>query len=173
MEYDFEEEETLEGAADLGTMIREMSIDQITRSGNVDEAEEEDFFEEEDSIHDATLDDLNDIEDTEEEDEEEDLDESDTEEDVIHEEFTEGSEAAPTNGFDQAQAGTAIPARDRDRSSDRGRGRRDGRRFARSDRGDRNDRARHAGGAADRERSGGGGRDRRGGRSSMQSTNLP
>ena len=30
---DFDEEETLEGAADLGTMIREMSIDQITRSG--------------------------------------------------------------------------------------------------------------------------------------------
>ena len=31
---DFDEEETLEGAADLGTMIREMSIDQITRPGD-------------------------------------------------------------------------------------------------------------------------------------------
>ena len=30
---DFDEEETLEGAADLGTMLREMSIDQITGSG--------------------------------------------------------------------------------------------------------------------------------------------
>jgi ribonuclease E len=172
MEDDFEEEETLEGAADLGTMIREMSIDQITRSGNVDEEEEEDDFEEEDTLHDPTLEDLNDLEESEEEEDEDELDESDTEEDVLHEEFTEGSEAAPTNGFDQAQVGAATPARDRDRSSDRGRGRRDGRRdrFGRSDRGDR---PRHAGGAADRERSGGGGRDRRGGRSSMQSTNLP
>jgi ribonuclease E len=173
MEDDFEEEETLEGAADLGTMIREMSIDQITRSGNVDEEQEEDDLEEEDAIHDPTLEDLSDLEESEEEDEE-DLDESDTEEDVLHEEFTEGSEAAPTNGFDQAQTGAVIPARDRERSGDRGRGRRDGRRdgrrFGRSDRGDR---PRHAGGAADRERSGGGGRDRRGGRSSMQSTNLP
>jgi ribonuclease E len=176
MDDDFEEEETLEGAADLGTMIREMSIDHITGSGTGEGPNEadldEDDFEEEDSIHDPTLEDLTDIEESEEEDEE-DLDESDTEEDVLHEEFTEGVEAAPTNGFDQAQAGTAVPARDRDRSSDRGRGRRDGRRdgrrFGRSDRGDR---PRHAGGAADRERSGGG-RDRRGGRSSMQSTNLP
>jgi ribonuclease E len=169
---DFDEEETLEGAADLGTMIREMSIDQITRSGNVDEEEEEeDDFEEEDAIHDPTIGDL----DTDgDEDDEEDLDESDTEEDVIHEEFAEGSEA-PSNGFDQTQAGVAVPARDRNRDSDRGRGRRDGRRdgrrFGRSDRG--GDRPRQTGGAADRERSGGGGRDRRGGRSSMQSTNLP
>jgi ribonuclease E len=168
---DFDEEETLEGAADLGTMIREMSIDQITRSGNVDEEEEEDDFEEEDTLHDPTLDDLSS---DEEEDDEEDLDESDTEEDVIHEEFAEGSET-PANGFDHATS-TAAPAPSRDRSNDRGRGRRDGRRdgrrFGRSDRGDRSDRPRHTGGAADRERSGGG-RDRRGGRSSMQSTNLP
>jgi ribonuclease G len=171
---DFDEEETLEGAADLGTMIREMSIDQITRSGNVDEEEQEEDFEEEDALHDPTLDDLSDLEETETEDEDEDLDESDTEEDVLHEEFTEGSEAAPANGFDQAQAGTAIPARDRDRGSDRGRGRRDGRRDGRRfGRSDRSDRPRHTGGAADRERSSGGGRDRRGGRSSMQSTNLP
>src|SRR5258708_37529570 len=138
MADDLDEEETVEGAADLGTMIREMSIDQITRSGNVDEEEEEDDFEEEDTLLDPTIEDLSDLEESEEEDDEEDLDESDTEEDVLHEEFTEGSEAAPTNGFDQAQAGTAIPARDRDRGSDRGRGRRDGRRdgrrFGRSDR---------------------------------------
>jgi ribonuclease E len=151
MDDDFEEEETLEGAADLGTMIREMSIDQITRSGHVDEDEEEDDLEEEDTIHDPAHD-LTDLDESDEDEEEEDLDESDTEEDVLHEEFTEGGETAPANGLDQAQAGTAGPARDRDRSSDRGRGRRDGRRdgrrFGRSDRGDRNDRARHAGGAA-------------------------
>jgi ribonuclease G len=171
---DFEEEETLEGAADLGSMLREMSIDQITRSGtgegpNEDDLDEEDF-EEEDAILDPT-DTLADSD----EDDDEDLDESDTEEDVIHEEFAEGSEA-PANGFDQPQAGAAVPTPGRTRDNDRGRGRRDGRRdgrrFGRSDRGDRNDRPRHTGGAADRERSGGG-RDRRGGRSSMQSTNLP
>jgi ribonuclease G len=171
---DFEEEETLEGAADLGTMIREMSIDQITRSGNVDEEEEEDDLEEEDTLHDPTLDDLSDLEDSEEEDEEEDLDESDTEEDVLHEEFAEGSEVPSngldSNGFDQTQAGAAIPVPGRTRDSDRGR--RDGRRDGRRERFGRSDRPRHSGGAGDRERSGGG-RDRRGGRSSMQSTNLP
>ena len=172
---DFDEEETLEGAADLGTMIREMSIDHITGSGTGEGPNEEDIdeedFEEEDTIHDPAI---GDLDDTEDEGDEEDLDESDTEEDVIHEEFAEGSEI-PSNGLDQTQA--AAPARDR--NGDRGRGRRDGRRdgrsssrFGRSDRGDRNDRPRHTGGAADRERSGGG-RDRRGGRSSMQSTNLP
>ena len=42
---DLDEEETLEGAADLGTMIREMSIDEITRIGDAED-EEEDFIEE-------------------------------------------------------------------------------------------------------------------------------
>ena len=164
---DFDEEETLEGAADLGTMIREMSIDQITRSGNVEEEEDEDELEEEDAVYDPNY-----TEDAEAH--EEDLDEADTEEDVLHEEFAEGSENG--GNFDQAQAGTIAPSPDR--SQDRSRGRRDGRRdgrrgdrFGRSS-GDRNDRPRYAGGAGDRERSGGG-RDRRGGRSSMQSTNLP
>ena len=45
---DFDEEETLEGAADLGTMIREMSIDQITRPATMI-VEEDDDLEEEDS----------------------------------------------------------------------------------------------------------------------------
>jgi ribonuclease E len=171
---DFEEEETLEGAADLGTMIREMSIDQITRSGNVDE-EEEDDLEEEDAIPDPLSDDLDESDD---EDEEEDLDESDIEEDVIHEDFSEEGEVTRTNGEDHAQNGAATPSPGRNRDQDRGRGRRDGRRdgrrgdrFGRS--GDRSERPRNTGGAGDRERSGGGGRDRRGGRSSMQSTNLP
>jgi ribonuclease E len=172
---DFDEEETLEGAADLGTMIREMSIDQITRSGNVDE-EEEDDLEEEDSIHDPLHDELDEAGDEEEDDEE---DESDTEEDVLHEDLSEEGEVAHTNGVDHAQNGAATPSPDRTRDQDRGRGRRDGRRdgrrgdrFGRSS-GDRSDRPRNTGGAGDRERSGGGGRDRRGGRSSMQSTNLP
>jgi ribonuclease G len=167
---DFEEEETLEGAADLGTMLREMSIDQITRSGNADE-EEEDDFEEEDAVYDPLIGDL------EETDEEEDLDESDTEEDVLHEEIVEGDEVSPANGFDHAQTGAAAPSPDRNRDQDRGRGRRDGRRdgrrgdrYGRSDRGDR---PRNTGGAGDRDRGNNGGRDRRGGRSSMQSTNLP
>jgi ribonuclease E len=171
---DFEEEETLEGAADLGTMIREMSIDQITRSGNLEE-EEEDDLEEEDAIHDPLSNDLDDSDDEEDED----LDESDTEEDVIHEEFNEGDDVAASNGFNPAQTGAAAPSPHRNRDNDRGRGRRDGRRdgrrgdrFGRSDRGPSSDRPRNTGGAGDRERSGGG-RDRRGGRSSMQSTNLP
>ncbi|WP_158791154.1 Rne/Rng family ribonuclease [Granulicella sp. L60] len=165
---DFEEEETLEGAADLGTMIREMSIDQITRSGNVDQDEEDDL-EEEDAIYDPTVGDLDD-----ESDEDEDLDESDTEEDVLHEEFAEGSEL-DTNNSGQPSIGAAAPATDRNREgNDRGRGRRDGRRDGRrGDRFGRSERPRSTGGAGDRERSGGGGRDRRGGRSSMQSTNLP
>jgi ribonuclease E len=166
---DFEEEETLEGAADLGTMLREMSIDQITRSGNVDE-EEEDDLEEEDAVYDPLIGDL-------EEADEEDLDESDTEEDVLHEEIVEGDEVSPANGFDQAQAGAVAPSTDRNRDQDRGRGRRDGRRDGRRGdrygRGDRSDRPRNAGGAGDRDRANNGGRDRRGGRSSMQSTNLP
>jgi ribonuclease E len=167
---DFDEEETLEGAADLGTMIREMSIDQITRSGNVDE-EEEDDLEEEDTLHDPLNDDSE---------EDEDLDESDTEEDVLHEEFSEDSESnevTHANGVDHAEAGTGAPSQDRTRdierrSSRRDGGRRDGRRGDRYGRSG-SDRPRNTGGAGDRERSGGGGRDRRGGRSSMQSTNLP
>ena len=65
---DLDEEETVEGATELGTMLREMSIDQLTRtSPQVDEEDEieEDDFEEDDL----------DEEDLEEEDEEEQDDE--------------------------------------------------------------------------------------------------
>ncbi|WP_263368157.1 Rne/Rng family ribonuclease [Edaphobacter bradus] len=150
---DLDEEETLEGAADLGSMIREMSIDEITRVGDGDE--EEDDFIEEDSIHGHhdVLDEA--VEEGEE------LDESDeTEDEVAHDEDREGyAEAGEGDG--------AAPAerRDYDRGGDRGRGRgrRDGRR------GDRG-RGRHNG-SGDRERTGG--RDRRGVRNSVQATNLP
>ncbi len=165
---DFEEEETLEGAADLGTMIREMSIDEITRSSHDDDGEEDDL-EEEDSVYDPLNGDG-------EQGDEEDIDEADSEEDVIHEDFSQDGEAAAFSGMDQTHASPASPSPDRNRDQvrdqDRGRGRRDGRRGDRSSR-DRFERPRNTGGAGDRERSNVGGRDRRGGRSSMQSTNLP
>ncbi len=166
---DLDEEETLEGAADLGTMIREMSIDEITGSGTGEGPNQEDLdddLEEEDSFDDGTHD---------EEDDEEDSDsDEDTEDEdgLSHDESedSEGSELAPPNGSDHSQA--AAPGADRSREGDRGRSRRDGRRGdRRGDRGGRGDRARHTGGSGDRERSGG--RDRRGGRNSMQTTDLP
>ncbi|MCU1319421.1 MAG: ribonuclease, Rne/Rng family [Edaphobacter sp.] len=164
---DLDEEETLEGAADLGTMLREMSIDQITRSG-INPEEEEDELEEEDSIDDRSLDDLEDEGDDLDETESEESEESDDQ--FTHHEFADGAELTTTSGFDESH-GTA-PSQDRSTEGDRSRGRRDGRRDGRrGDRSGRGDRARHTGGAGDRERSGG--RDRRGGRSSMQSTNLP
>ncbi|HWW23154.1 MAG TPA: Rne/Rng family ribonuclease [Edaphobacter sp.] len=156
---DLDEEETLEGAADLGTMLREMSIDQITSNGiEGEEEEEEEDFEEEDSIDDRSFGDVAD--------EEDDLDETEESEDgLAADELADGAELTTTADADQ---NGATP--DRSREGDR-RGRRDGRRDGRrGDRG-RGDRIRHTGGAGDRERSGG--RDRRGGRSSMQATNLP
>ena len=140
---DLDEEETLEGAADLGTMIREMSIDEITRSGVEDE--EEDDFEEEDALHDGSFESL----------EADQLDEAEeTEDGFVQEEDAEGEALAA------GEPDGAAPAPDRSRDFDRRRGLRDGRRGGR-------DRARHAGGGADRER----GRGR--GRASMQATNLP
>jgi len=64
-EIDDLEEETLEGAADLGTMLREMSIDHITRS--VPDVEEEDDSEEDD-LEEDDLDEGDEEEDEEEED---------------------------------------------------------------------------------------------------------
>ncbi|HZY72650.1 MAG TPA: Rne/Rng family ribonuclease, partial [Edaphobacter sp.] len=166
-----EEEETLEGAADLGTMIREMSIDEITGSGtgegpnaaDIDEDADEDDLEEEDSFDDGTHEYEEDLEesdaDTDAEPEDEDLGEE------VDEEAGEESESASGNGFDHSQA--AAPGYEPRR--DIGRSRRDGRRDGR--RGSRGDRSRYSGGSGDRERSGG--RDRRGGRNSMQTTNLP
>jgi Rne/Rng family ribonuclease len=144
---DLDEEETLEGAADLGTMIREMSIDEITSHG-VEEEEDEDF-EEEDATYDGSFESVD----------EEPLDESEESEDALaHDDYTEGAETAAAGEVDGA-----APSPDRGRDFDRRRGsRRDGRRGGR-------DRSRHAGGGGDRERSGGRGR----GRSSMQATNLP
>jgi ribonuclease G len=125
---ELDEEETLEGAADLGTMIREMSIDEITQIG--DEDEEEDFIEE-----DAHVDQEQDLLEGESLEQGEELEE-DTEEEV-REEYAEGSEN-----------GAASPATERhDYERRRGRGRRDGRR------GDRG-RGRYSG-SGERERRGG------------------
>jgi ribonuclease E len=157
-ELDDLDEETLEGAADLGTMLREMSIDQITSNG-IEGEEDEDDLEEEDSIDDRSFGDITD--------EEDDLDEAEESEDSLAgDEFADGAELTTTTDADQNGA-----SQDRSREGDRGRGRRDGRRDGRRGERGRGDRIRHTGGAGDRER--GGGRDRRGGRSSMQVTNLP
>jgi ribonuclease G len=147
---DLDEEETLEGAADLGTMIREMSIDQIT-SANL---EDEEDFEEEDAVDDGSFDSVGGAEYAVAEDTE---DSEDSEEELSQDEFAEEGEPV-------AQAEGAAPGQERAREFDRRRGRRD-RRGGR-------DRGRHTGGGGgDRDRNAGrsGGR----GRSSMQATDLP
>lgn len=141
---DLDEEETLEGAADLGTMIREMSIDEITRTG-VEEVEEEDF-EEEDAIDDGSYGTFE-----EEPVVEEDSEEAETDGELTHDEYAEGETAAVADAED-------APAPDRSREFDRRRGRRDRR---------GRERGRHSGGGGDRDH--GHGR----GRTSMQATNLP
>jgi ribonuclease E len=192
------EEETLEGAADLGSMIRDMTIDDITRPEpvEVDEDEDEEFDDEEDF----------------EEDELASNGEEDFEEDEVSgSEISEGEEEefAEASSFDENGAAPKTVTegetvrREGGREGAR-RGRRDGRRGGR-DRGDRgggerasersssersgterssgersnSERGERSGGerssrdgrgmANSRQR--GGGRDR-GGRS-MQSTNLP
>jgi ribonuclease G len=140
---DLDEEETLEGAADLGTMIREMSIDQITSSNLEDE--EDDLFEEEDAIDDASFTSVGAEYAVAEE-------EDDAEEELIQDEFAEEGESAPV-----ADGAVASPERSRD--LDRRRGRRDRRG---RDRGGRH--------GASEQRNGG---ERRRGRGSMQATDLP
>lgn len=169
-EMDYEEE-TLEGAADLGTMIREMSIDQITRTGQ-DADEDEDILEEEDAIDDHLG---SSYEASDEDDEAEHpriLSESAGTRDG--EEFAGSSSVERAYGSDPSSS-TESPGlggeatRDSDRRSSRrdGGGRRDGRGRDR-DRG--GDRARSTGGSGDRSTSRPGRRD---GRHSAQTTNLP
>jgi len=100
---DLDEEETLEGAADLGTMIREMSIDEITSAG-VEEEEED--FEEEDAVDDTSFStQYAAVEEGEEE--------------LIQDEFAEDGEPAA-----QAEEEPA-PGQERGRDFERRRGRRD------------------------------------------------
>ncbi len=172
------EQETLENAADLGSMIREMSIDQITRTQAPDDEDEDDDDLEEDFL--------------EEDQDYEESDEDDSEESISEDHSGEDSEDGSEEGVDEPFLGddvplndefasaeprstSAEPAREPRRDRDRGdRGRRDSRR------GDRNRRP-----SGDRDRSGGnaasdrtpssdrGRRDGGRGRQSMQSTNLP
>jgi ribonuclease E len=191
---DFDEEETLEGAADLGTMIREMSIDQITSPADAEadadlesDSEEEDYedFEEEDSVDEHLASEADSEESNLEADSGSSYDaESDSESDARRfAEVDADSEngLAPSGERSVSGESSTHPApregdRDRSRRRDGGRrdgrgrdarsdGRRDGRSDTRSDSRDR-DRSRNTGGAGDRERSG---RSRQ----SMQSTNLP
>jgi len=190
------EEETLEGAADLGSMIRDMTIDDITGLEPVEIDEEDDEDE--------------DFDDDEEDFEEDEL-ASNGEEDFVEEEVSgsqiseaEEDEYAESSSFDEngeARAAKAEgePAREGQREGSREGGREGGRRGRRDGRRGGRDRERSGSGerssSGDRggERSGGerssgerssrdgrgmansrprgGGRDR-GGRS-MQSTNLP
>ena len=155
-EFEDLEEETLEGAADLGTMIREMSIDDITRPTDAESEDEDDDFEEEEAEYAHSA-----------QNEAEELDD---------EGFVEGDKPAPQSAADaeffadtfrepntetssEERANTERrPRRDSGRS-----GRSDGRRDGRER--DRN-RSRSTGGESDRGRSGGRSR-------SMQATNLP
>jgi ribonuclease G len=173
-----EEQETLEGAADLGAMLRELSIDQITRTepGLGDEEDEEedfdDFLEE-----DLAEDELTGLTDDEGDDDEEFADEEAAM--VAGADLSEPSperSAQPEAGA--APAGDAVrePRREDSRREDRGR--RDGRRGDRSRRGG-GDRDRSASLSSSPERSTGGDRGRRDqhgngrGRQSAQSTSLP
>jgi len=174
------EEETLEGAADLGTMLREMSIDHITRTHP--ETEEQDELEEDD----LEEDDLEEDDDLEEESDEgfqmenrtaSDVGESEDDfpeqvartgtaedQEFFEEQFGQRSEEPRPEAGEGQAAGTVPQRRDSGREGERKGGRRDGRRDGRRGRSDRP-------GSGDRERSGhsNGGRARH----SMQSTNLP
>ncbi len=180
-EMDYEEEETLEGAADLGTMIREMSIDQITRPGE-DPEEEEDDLEEEDAVDDH-LDDS--FEGRSEEGQGEEENDEGEEPESFDEHAAAGERDQPSHrspgehGYtaagDRSPAnGTSANGDDASREPDRRSSRRDGGRRdnRRGDRGrDRGgDRARSTGGSGDRSTSRPGRRD---GRHSAQVTNLP
>ena len=189
-EIDDIDEETLEGAADLGTMLREMSIDHITRTspeiGDEDDDLEEDELDEDELDEEDQEDDGSDEQDNlDDEDEDEDAEQSDEE---VQEQAARSGNPADREFFEQqfgqqggqesgAQepASATAPRRDSGRDADRRSGRRDGRRDGRRGRNDRErsgDRPRSTGGSGDRERSGrpnGNGR----GRHSMQSTNLP
>ena len=189
------EQETLEGAADLASMLHDLSIDQITRSepsvSDEDDDFEEDFLEE-DQDFDTEL-------------------SSDDDEEVDSAELAEDGEAEPAlldepahseygSGFEGDHNHSETPRAETAGSSDsqRREPRREGRdrndrtrRDSRDSRDSRNDRNGRSDGRSrdrgfsspgadrivtDRDRSSsssGGRRDSRGGRNSVQATNLP
>jgi ribonuclease E len=174
-EFEQQEQETLENAADLGTMLREMSIDQLTRTQPVlDEEEDEDDFEED------FLEEDQDFESEEGEDEEGGDDatfgeignESELENGELGEPGGMFEDAAPrqvAEGSEYARPAAREPRRDG--RGDRGRGRdarRDGRGGGRDRRPASGDRDRsYSSGSSDR------GRHEGRGRQSVQATNLP
>ena len=163
-----QEQETLENAADLGTMLREMSIDHLTRTeASIDEEEddfEEDFLEE-DQDYSTEAAEGDEFEDEESDQPEYSLEEgAEGEEDSDRALFVGDSEEATAEASGERAPAPAGEAREPRRDRGRDGGRRDGRR---GDRNRRNDR-----GTGERARSTGGG-EHRGGRPSMQSTNLP
>jgi ribonuclease G len=177
---DFEQQEqvALENAADLGTMLREMSIDQLTRTEPALDEDEEDDFEED------FLEEDQDFDSEEDEDEEEEGGDEVAFGEIGNEsELENGELGEPGGAFEDAEplqvADEAEYAKPADREprregrGDRGRGR-DARRDGRGDRGNRDRRP----GSGDRDRSHGSGSSDRGrhegrGRQSAQATNLP
>ena len=196
--HDDAEHETLEGAADLGSMLREMSIDHLTRSEpavDEDDDEDDDFLEEDQDFEESEE------EESEEHDEPDFVESGDSEEDESSRELDRAAfggdpddlDARPQTADDSSSTETREPRREPRQD----RGRRDGRRGDRNRRSgsgdrDRSDSPDRSAGSSDRsagsdrssgssDRSAGsdrpsgdrGRRDGRGGRQSMQSTNLP
>ncbi|SFS08579.1 ribonuclease G [Granulicella pectinivorans] len=193
------EQEPLDNAADLGTMIREMSIDHITRTEPTIEEDDEDFEEdtlEEDAFQDSELGDDEEFEEGQEEQSESSEDQpfsqsADSDPSYAN---AEGGESRPEGRIPSSPNGDVRRRREggRGRDRDRGRGGRDRDRNSgnregsssspdrgsdrSSDRGSDRDRsglgerARNTGGSGDRDR---GRSNRSGGRQSMQATNLP
>jgi ribonuclease E len=177
-----DQQESLEGVAELGSMLREMSIDQITRTEpTLDEDEDEDGFEE-DFLEEDQLED----EDSEyaEEDSPEEFESNDADESEEPSNTPEEEPSTYASGLEESHAAPSGEAAQEPRRDGRreDRGRRDGRRGDRNRREGRGDRDRNASAptserpaerpSGDRDRS----RDSRGGRGSrqsMQSTNLP
>jgi ribonuclease G len=163
------EEETLENAADLGSMIRDMTIDDITRREPVelDEEEDDDFEEDEEDFEEDELASTGD-----EDFEEDEISGSEVSE-AEEEEFAESSsfEENGSTGTAVAESETAPREGGREGAREGGRhGRRDGRRSGRERGGERGG-SRDRRGMVNSRPSGGGGRER--GNRSMQSTNLP
>ncbi|MEO6802007.1 MAG: Rne/Rng family ribonuclease, partial [Granulicella sp.] len=151
------EAEALEGTADLRTMIREMSIDEITRKDEVDEGDEEDF--EEDFLEESEESNGGEFEEDEEESED-------------SEEAARTAEAAGDFSTEFREPAAGDAGRSEGQNSERRGARRDSRRGGR-DRdvrrgGDNSGRARNTGGGGDRDRGRSGGQRR-----SMQATDLP
>ncbi len=162
---DLTEEETLEGTADLATLIREMSIDQMTRPDDPGELEEGEVLEEEDAAYDEAYAQTY----AQGDEEAEDLASGDvaiSDDDRVPAELTDTSEASfGAVAHDSEPLGQP-------REGNEGRSGEGGRR------GNRRDRDRGRNGDSDRANGGGGGdrggrQGRRDGRHSMQATNLP